>query len=125
MSENIIEKAVEITYELARPHQNPYNYLYHNPGRIFTFQWFSHWTQNYQNHLMYTLMEKICEITGHLAIPQVLLNRHVSKYRDKKVRISKNVFYILSRDEISSSLQEKYQQYRSLLEQEIHTYGGE
>jgi hypothetical protein len=51
-------------------------------------------------------MEKPCEITGHLAIPQILLNKHVAKYKDKKVRISKNVFYILKKDEIPKTLKE-------------------
>lgn len=119
---NIVEKAVEVTRNLVKPQQNPYNYLFHYPNRIFTLQWFSHWTQNYQNHLMYLLMENICKITNHIAIPQILLNKHTNleKYKGKKVRISKNVFYILKEDEIPDKLKQKYNRYKSLLEQEIN-----
>lgn len=119
MNEDLIEKAVRITIEVAKPQANPYNYLYHNPTRIFTLQWFSHWTQRYQNYMLYKLMLEICRITSHLAIPQVIFNRHTDKYSDKKVRIAKNVFYIVNEQEITPNLKLKYESYRNFLNKEL------
>ncbi len=120
--QRVIEKAVDVVIEVARRQVNPFSYLYHNPNRIHTMQYFAHWAQRWTEHKLYKLLMRVAQITGYEPVPYWLTYRHAKRdgYSDRRVRCGSLVFYLLKPEEMSPGLRRRYEQFRNLLKEELH-----
>lgn len=106
--EKLIDKAVELTLELAKPQVSPFKWLYHNPSGVQTMQWFSRWAQRYTAHRLYTAIQKVCQITGYELVPASLFYRHTAIWAARRVKIYGRSFILIKREEMSPGLARRY-----------------
>lgn len=121
--EKLIDHALRVTLELARPQVSPYKWLYHNPSGVHTLQWFSHWAQRYTGHLIYRCIRRVARITGYELVPSVLFNRHTPKYAKRRVKIYGRSYFLLKPEEMSTSLARRYKTFCKELEESLEEFG--
>ena len=123
----IVERAVDICYEISEYQVNPYNFLYHNPNSIRTVQYFAHWTQKWTNRCAYIAVLQAAKVGGYEVVPAVLTYRNAKRdgLKERGVRVGNLRFYMIKRDEMAKGLLRRYDKYRKLLSAQLKKHNDD
>lgn len=123
--DRIVERAVDVCFEVAKRQVNPYVYLYHNPREIRTMQYFAHWTQRWTERQAYVVLLKAAQITGFEPVPSCLLYRNIVRdgWSGRRIRCGSLSFFLIKKEEMPPGLMRRYTKFVELLQKELRKNG--
>lgn len=91
----------------VRKMENPHTWAFRQClyGRAVNIPYFSKIVREYYNEQMFDLLDQTMQLTGHIAVSSGRLSRHMrSKYRQKRIEIGRNTYYLFDRSKVPSDI---------------------
>ncbi len=125
--DRVVERAVDICYEVSEWQVNPYKYLFHNPNSIRTIQYFAHWTQRWTNRSAYIAVLQAAKIGGYEVVPAALTYRNAARdgLKERGVRVGNLRFYLIKKEEMAKGLLRRYEKFRKLLSEQLKRHNND